>query len=311
MGVNKIFHFKAKQFTPGELSLAAERVCSEVCGPKYSVSASLSRTLGDGTNLDQQGEDVSLLSAVCDLEKENISFHLTFAIRIEHGALTGDIITVYVRVVNGVLVTNVAATSVEQLQKFSRAFAREFDLEAIPDDEVSTKWRSKGHMTWDDVAALAERVTAIECDRVVSRRLTCFLSFRFQGRSLEYGRRVKQFLELLGVRVVTGQGYEPKPINEKVRSRLSENLDVIVVVETKDGKSSWTRDEIARAQNPGIFLIPLVEEGAIFDAGIFGDHEYIPFVEGHVSDAFIGLIEGIRYIERVRISVTGNDVENS
>ncbi len=90
------------------------------------------------------------------------------------------------------------------------------------------------------------------------------------------------------------------PVNVKVRSRLAESLDVVVVIEAADGKSSWTRDEMARAQNPGVFLNPLVEDGATFDAGIFRDHEYIRFAEGHVSDAFIGLIEGIQYVVRVR-----------
>jgi len=85
---------------------------------------------------------------------------------------------------------------------------------------------------------------------------------------------------------------------------------LIIVIETADGKSFWTRDEIARAQNPGVFLIPLVEEGATFDAGIFGDHEYIPFARDHVSDAFINLIEGIQYVERVRIPVIGNNAKD-
>jgi hypothetical protein len=310
LSVNKTFYFKLRQFTAGELGLAAERVCSKACSPDYSVSVSVSRKLSDGTKLDEKKDDVSLLSAICDLEKENISFHLTFAIKTKYGALTGNIITAYVFADGGVIKVSVSAATVEKLNEFSSVFASEFNLEAITENEVLQKWRSKGYMTWDDVADLADRVTALECDRAMSRRLTCFLSFRFEGRSVEYGRMVKQFLELHGVRVITGQGYEPKPVSEKVKSRLSESLDLIIVIETADGKSSWTRDEIARAQNPGIFLIPLVEEGAIFDAGIFGDHEYISFAIGHVSDAFINLIEGIQYVERIRMPVIENNAND-
>lgn len=309
MGVNKILYFKVKQFAAGELSLAVENICSTIFDSKYSVSASVTRKLSDGTMVDQQKDDPSLLSSICNLEKEHVSFYLTYAIRLKEGPLTGNIITASVSVNNGILVVYVKASSVEQLREFSQVFADKLKLDIIPDHELSTKWKSKGLMTWDDVAELAERVTNLECERAVSRRLTCFLSFRFEGHSLEYGRMVKQFLELLGVRVITGQGYEPKPVNEKVRSRLSESLDIIIIIETLDGKSSWTRDEIAKAQNPGIFLIPLVEEGTTFDAGIYGDHEYIQFSEGHISDAFIGLIEGIQYIERIRIPIVTKNTE--
>jgi hypothetical protein len=63
---------------------------------------------------------------------------------------------------------------------------------------------------------------------------------------------------------------------------------------------------MARAQSPGVFLIPLVEEGATFDRGIYGDHEFIPFDKGHISDAFVGLLEGVNYVRRAVGSKTDN-----
>jgi hypothetical protein len=293
VSVNKTFYFKMKQFAAGELGTAAQRVCSRVCNPEYSVSVYLYRTLGDGTEQRQSKIDTSLLSTVCDLQRENVSFDLTFAKRLNDNVITGNIIGAHVWAYGNVLVVRMDADSADQLREFSRIFAEEFGLQVAPAPVKESNVLSQ-------ISALAERVAALERDRAALHRLTCFLSFHFEGRSLKYGQTVKQLLELLGVRVITGQGYEPMPVNEKVRSRLAENIDLIVVIETAGIKSSWTRDEMARAQNPGVFLIPLVENGAVFEAGIFGDHEYIPFAEDHVSDAFIGLIEGIQYVERVR-----------
>jgi hypothetical protein len=42
----------------------------------------------------------------------------------------------------------------------------------------------------------------------------------------------------------------------------------------------------------------LVEDGARFAQGVFGDLEYIPFAPDHIGDAFIKLMEGIAYIRR-------------
>jgi hypothetical protein len=300
MDVSKELYFRAKEFAAGELVSAAERVCSRVCGPDYSVSVSLYRTLGDGTQQSQSGTDSSILSTICNIDQEDVRFKLRFQKRHELGYIIHEFGSALVSAKTpDVLRFSVDADSIDHLRDLSHAFEEEFKLEAVPEPFTEIEERRK---VLSDIDALAERVATLERDRAASHQLTCFLSFRFEGRSVDYGRMVKQFLELLDVKVITGQGYEPMPVNLKVRSRLAESLDVIVVIETADGKSSWTRDEMARAQNPGVFLIPLVEDGATFDAGIFGDHEYIPFAQGHVSDAFIGLIEGIQYVGRIRAS---------
>jgi len=72
----------------------------------------------------------------------------------------------------------------------------------------------------------------------------------------------------------------------------------ILVVTTDDGESFWTRDEIN--QLPPGTLIPVVEEGAHFESGMFGDHEWIPFPPDHISEAFIGILEGIEYFRSQR-----------
>jgi hypothetical protein len=71
---------------------------------------------------------------------------------------------------------------------------------------------------------------------------------------------------------------------------------VVIVILTKGNETAWIRDEM----NRGEVVIPLVENGATFDGGIFGNHEYIPFEAGHIGDAFVRLLEGIEFLKKNR-----------
>jgi hypothetical protein len=57
---------------------------------------------------------------------------------------------------------------------------------------------------------------------------------------------------------------------------------------------------LGRCEVSELLVVCAKEESAEFDAGIYGDHEYITFASEHVSDAFIPLLEGIRYIQRLK-----------
>jgi hypothetical protein len=69
-----------------------------------------------------------------------------------------------------------------------------------------------------------------------------------------------------------------------VLSKLREPLDFIVLLITKHGESTWTRDEIGIAIHKGIALVPLVEKGSSLQPGLFADIEYIEFESGHIGD---------------------------
>jgi hypothetical protein len=157
----------------------------------------------------------------------------------------------------------------------------------------------------DDLKSIPARFEALE--RAIAElreefarrapRLQCFLSYRFTPQAEPYAAKLQQFLSLLGVDVLTGAAYEPRGISAKVRSRLSAKHDLIVLLVATDGETMWTRDEIAFASGRGIPVIPLVEQGADFAPGLFGDLEYVTFASGHVGDAFIRLLEGVNYIK--------------
>ena len=144
-------------------------------------------------------------------------------------------------------------------------------------------------------------------------RLRCFLSFRFNEQDTAAAAQVERFLELQGADVVTGRSYEPRRVEDKVKSRLSQSLDFVVYLLTASGDSAWVRDEIAEARAVGIPVIPLVEQGMEFEAGLFGNIEHIPFGKGHVGDVWISLSEAIGFIRankrHVRTRPIDRDVE--
>ncbi|MDO8531973.1 MAG: hypothetical protein Q7T26_07375 [Dehalococcoidia bacterium] len=132
-------------------------------------------------------------------------------------------------------------------------------------------------------------------------RLRCFLSYRFYIRSEQASVQIQKFLALLGVEVVTGTGYEPRSISDKVKERLSkEKPDFLVYLLTADGESAWIRDEMAGAKALGVPIVPVVEENTTLQTGILGDSEYITFTQGHIGDSFLKLLEAVNYVRRTR-----------
>jgi CheY-like chemotaxis protein len=126
--------------------------------------------------------------------------------------------------------------------------------------------------------------------------LRCFLSFRFSEPSISYAMKVKAFLEAQAIHVQTGQTYEPRGISSKMQDLLSMDFDFSILVVAEEGESFWTRDEVSQIRSFGKPVIPLVVAGSSFTSGIFGDLEWIEFPSGQISEVFIKLQQGIRYI---------------
>jgi hypothetical protein len=102
-----------------------------------------------------------------------------------------------------------------------------------------------------------------------------------------------RFLELLGVNVVTGAGYEPRRVDQKVIARLEQPLDFLIYLITADGESIWTRDELAFSLAKGYALVLLVESGTKIEKGLLGDWEYLEFEGNHIGDSFMGILEAL------------------
>jgi len=149
----------------------------------------------------------------------------------------------------------------------------------------------------DDSEELKSRLAALErAFAQFSEKLRCFISFKFDDtRTVEQTNVLKRMLTALNIEWTTGEQFEPRRIEDKVKSRLRADVDFLIGVITKAGQSSWIRDELGNANARGIFVIVLKEEGASFDPGIFGSLEYIPY-NTIIEQTFPPLVEGINFI---------------
>lgn len=140
------------------------------------------------------------------------------------------------------------------------------------------------------------RVSEIEKSFFSKNKLRCFISYRFNELSTEI-LQLKEFLSLIEIEIVTGNDYEPRRISEKVLGKIDESIDFVICLISTNGESLWTRDEIASISQKGGHVVPIIERGASFQGGIFGDLEYIEYEPGHISDSFVKLLQGVRYIK--------------
>ena len=187
------------------------------------------------------------------------------------------------------------ADTAEDAERALNILVRELGLEPpVKQDEPEVKFK--------EIEDLSHRLDILEQASSQARRLRCFLSYRFDDPLRERAAgQVERFLSLLDVEVVTGRGYEPRAIRDKLDERL-QGLDFLVLLVASEGESFFTRDEITTARARGVFVIPIVLEGQDFFAGLFGDQEYIRYSEAHIGDAFLKLLEGVLYVRRMRKS---------
>jgi hypothetical protein len=133
--------------------------------------------------------------------------------------------------------------------------------------------------------------------------LRCFLSFDFASTDVKvYVETLRRFLDALEVDIVTGEGYEPRTIEDKVAQRLV-NLDMVLLVVSERGVTEWMRDELNRCVSNGARPFILQQRGSpAFTHGIFGNIEYIEFDKGVIEQTFIKVAEGIKYIRHDRFN---------
>lgn len=129
-----------------------------------------------------------------------------------------------------------------------------------------------------------------------SGRLQCFVSFRFDEHSKALALELRDFLDLAGIEFVSGLGYEPRSISEKVLDRLKGKIDLFIAIFAAGGDSAWLHQEIGVAKGHNLPVMVLREEGINFDEGLLADTEYASFPKGHISGAFIPVLQAIRYI---------------
>jgi hypothetical protein len=194
----------------------------------------------------------------------------------------------------------ISVPSTKLLMPLHDAITSSLDLAPAPPRAASPDVDERVAATVGErTAELSTRIGSLEVAFAArSRRLQCFLSFRFTDANELISLRLQQFLSLLEVDVVTGATYEPRQVTEKVLSRLAGPLDLIILLVTSDGESMWTRDEIGAAIHKNLALVPIIEKGASLEPRLFGDVEYIEYTPGHIGDAFLKLLQAIVFVRQ-------------
>jgi len=128
-----------------------------------------------------------------------------------------------------------------------------------------------------------------------------FLAHSFDEAGENVADVLRDFLGLLGFRVVTGESYSPRGVSSKIKERIRDQAVAACVLTARRGvdtdsrrTSQWVLDEatVAEALEKPLFL--LIEEGVEAELGIHGDREYIPFTMASLHGAIIKLLQGLR-----------------
>jgi len=189
---------------------------------------------------------------------------------------------------------SVLSTTAEKASEIINLFKVELELEEYI---VEDKKENVINYLKNEIENINNRIINIEQTILDNKKLNAFISCRFDDISENYVNQLARFLELLGINVITGMGYEPRAISEKVLERLSNNIDILFYLIHSSGESIWTRDEMAVSIGKGSNIIPIVEKGIKIEQGILGNYEYIPFEKNHIGDSFLRILEAINYIK--------------
>jgi hypothetical protein len=279
--MNANFYYRPKLLQVGEFKEAFEQAVMAVLGSDTKIKVRHPRHTGRAGVSDSIDLDTDSLRAVVDLNK--IEFTLIAGL----SASPIDIwISFHSIAPDGPL--NVFANGENSIQCLER-FALNLGLEQteVPKDGLS--------LAFEDIES---RLSVLEdTARKIERTLKCFISFKFDdAQTVTQVDRLKRMLAAVRIEWVTGEQYEPRRIEDKVKAKLRADVDFVIAVITKAGESKWIRDELADANARGLWIVLLLEDGATFEKGIFGTLEYISY-DLAIDQTFSALLEGINFIK--------------
>lgn len=281
-------YYKQKQFQPNQIAECFQKMISNLDLPDDKASVSGTYNVGDNTN---ETKDISIndLRTICEIKDRPYSLAFSYSDPEEKYGKSNIIIFHASR---GVLQLGLNLSGPESSETLFKIFEEALELEQISPPEYRDK----------KIEIIEERLNSLE-ERLAEGRkqLTCFLSYRFNSRSKAIALELMRFLELLEVNVVSGAGYEPRRVDEKVIARLEQPLDFLIYLITQDGESTWTRDELAYSLAKGYAVVLLVESGAEIGKSLLGNWEYLEFERDHIGNTFVGILEAIHYIKQEKV----------
>ena len=284
MQVNKSKFYTNVLFKPGEIKEAITSVMSDLNVPNDDINISIEYSCADGASI---SKDINIddLFLVTDFDNSVMKLHCLFKSKIEH--MSNNIMMM--RFHDGI----VLAVSVDDLISY------EFIINTL-EKNLNLIEYNRSIQYSAEYSELESRIKIIE-DKLLEpcKQLSCFVSYRFNNETKPIVLELSRFLTLLNINVVTGMGYEPRKITDKVSDRLKSGHDFLIYLISRDGESTWTRDELIMSASSGMPIVVLIEKGSCFEKGILGDLEYVEFESGHIGDTFISILEAISFLRRL------------
>ena len=296
--MNACFYYRSKLLQVGELKEAAEQAVEAVLGKDAQIKVRYPRHTGRAGVSDEIELGAESLRAIVDLNKIN----LKLIARPTDKVYSPKLIYVSFNAPNEGLVyfSGAEEESVQCMERIALNLALE-QTEAPEDElrraehELQDKLRHAEHELRLEVES---RLSALEkAAKDLERTPKCFISFKFDDtQTVNQVDRLKRLLAAVHIEWVTGEQFEPRRIEDKVKAKLRADIDFVIAVISKAGESKWIRDELADANARSLWIVLLLEDGAKFDKGIFGALEYISF-DLAIDQTFSAVLEGINYIK--------------
>jgi hypothetical protein len=130
-------------------------------------------------------------------------------------------------------------------------------------------------------------------ERDTPPKKTVFIAHSFDPVGKSYVYELIKFLNLIGFKVSTGEGFSPERVSKKVRDRLT-SQEVVIVIVSQQEDTTWLIQEATGATFAEKPLILLIEQGVEFKPGILGDLEYIQFSKSYIASTFVPILEGLQ-----------------
>ena len=121
---------------------------------------------------------------------------------------------------------------------------------------------------------------------------TVFIAHRFDDVGDVVAGKAARLFELVNFKVASGRGYSPRPISDKVRSRIEQQA-LTVAIFTPGDDETWLVQESILAEIKDKPLIIVRDKAVSSKPGLLADYEYIPFEAPHIETTFIQILEGL------------------
>lgn len=270
--------YSAKSFN--SIKLPAVFGAIRALHPEGTITVSV---VGDS----KQGDDGLRL-----LRSERLELPLVISVADSNGGLTVELSTIW-----DLLDVDVSARGEEAQARIHEVVRGTLGLlRPTKDEEESFATLYMINQRILKLRQLVEELPAKIVRSARSENLRCFVSFRFDEHSKALALELRNFMELARLEFISGLGYEPRSVSEKVLDRLQGKLDLFIVIFATGGDSSWLHQEIGVAKGRGLPVMVLREDGSQFDEGLLSDIEYASFPKGQISGVFIPVLQAVQYI---------------